>query len=75
MGYKDSQWEGLVQISVHPYLNTIYLFKNASRNLQKKCERLLCMPFAKLNFNFNFSLSFELSLALLSNFPTTHPPT
>ena len=31
---------------------------------------------AKLNsnFNFNFSLSFELSLALLSNFPPTHPP-
>ena len=34
------------------------------------------MFFAKLNsnFNFNFNLSFELSLALLSNFPTTHPP-
>ena len=31
---------------------------------------------AKLNsnLNFNFSLSFELSLALLSSFPTTHPP-
>ena len=27
-----------------------------------------------LNSNFNFSLSFELSLALLSYFPTTHPP-
>ena len=26
----------------------------------------------KLNSNFNFSHSFELSLALLSNFPTTH---
>ena len=32
---------------------------------------------AKLNSNFNFifSLSSELSLALLSNFPTTQPPT
>ena len=28
----------------------------------------------ELNSNFNFSLSFELSLALLSNFPTIHPP-
>ena len=39
-----------------------------------KCFYYCLIAKLNSNFNFNFSLSFELSSALLSNFPTTHPP-